>query len=314
MAERVTIPELVSRKRNGGKKISMVTAYDAGQAALVDEAGVDAILVGDSAANVIHGHETTIPVTLDEMVMHTRAAARGRKRALLVGDMPFMSYQAEIADAVRAAGRFLKEGFADCVKLEGGIEMAPTVRALVRAQVPVMGHVGLTPQSVHMFGGHKVQGKDAERAKEILDGARALEDAGAFAIVLECVPTAVAQMVTNAVSVPTIGIGAGPFCDGQVLVFHDLLGLTRRRLPRFVKRYEALADKAVIAIRSFREDVEAGKFPTAEHGYGIDEQELERLKSAARAQAAESPALPGPVSGTGTGTGTGTNEAAERLY
>jgi 3-methyl-2-oxobutanoate hydroxymethyltransferase len=281
MADRVTIPEIVRRKSTGGKKISMVTAYDAGQAALVDEAGVDAILVGDSAANVIHGHETTLPITIEEMVWHTRAAARGRHRALLVGDLPFMSYQAEDADAVRNAGRLLKEGGADCVKLEGGLEVASKARAIVQAGVPVMGHLGLTPQSVHVFGGYKVQGKDAERAKEILEGARALEAAGAFAVVLECVPTAVAQMVTNALKIPTIGIGAGPFCDGQVLVFHDLLGLSRRRLPRFVKRYENLADKAIIALRNFREDVEIGKFPAAEHGYGIDEAELEKLKAGA---------------------------------
>jgi 3-methyl-2-oxobutanoate hydroxymethyltransferase len=267
----------------------MVTAYDAGQAVLVDEAGMDAILVGDSAANVVYGHETTLPVTMNEMIAHTRAAARGGRRALLVGDMPFLSYQAEVAEAVRNAGRFLKEGFAEAVKLEGGLEMAETVRAIVRAGIPVMGHVGLTPQSVHAFGGYKVQGKDAERAQALIEGARALEAAGAFAVVLECVPTAVAQIVTNALSIPTIGIGAGPFCDGQVLVVHDLLGFSRRRLPRFVKRYEALADKAVIALRTFREEVETGKFPTAEHGYGIDERELEKLRAAT-------------VSGTGTGT------------
>lgn len=294
MRERVTTQDLVARKR-AGKKITMVTAYDAGQAALVDEAGIDAILVGDSAANVIHGHETTIPITLEEMVWHTRSAARGRKRALLVGDMPFLSYQADDAEAIRNAGRFLKEGLADCVKLEGGLEMATTVRAIVRASIPVMGHLGLTPQSVHKFGGHKVQGKDAAAAQEIIDGARALEDAGAFAIVLECIPTEVARLVTQAVEIPTIGIGAGPFCDGQVLVYHDLLGLTRRRLPRFVKKYEALADKAVIAFRAFKDDVESLKFPAAEHGYGIDDAELARLKAAAEALPAPASAPRAPV-------------------
>jgi 3-methyl-2-oxobutanoate hydroxymethyltransferase len=303
MADRVTIPALVARKREG-KKISMVTAYDAGQAALVDEAGVDAILVGDSVANVVHGHETTLPITLEEMLLHTRAAARGRRRALLVGDMPFLSYQAEAAEAVRNAGRFLKEGGADCVKLEGGLEVAETVRAIVAAGIPVMGHVGLTPQSVHAFGGYKVQGKDARRAQEILDGARALEAAGAFSVVLECVPTAVAQMVTQAIAIPTIGIGAGPFCDGQVLVLHDLLGLTRRRLPRFVKRYEALADKAVIALRTFKEEVEGGRFPGAEHGYGIDDEELKKLR-------AEAPAT---GTSTSTSTSTSTEEPEARLY
>lgn len=306
MPERVTIPELISRKREGGKKISMATAYDAGQAALVDEAGLDAILVGDSAANVIHGHETTLPITLEEMVVHTRAAARGRKRAVLIGDMPFGSYQAGADDAVRSATRLVKEGFADAVKLEGGVEVVDAVRAIVRAGIPVMGHLGLTPQSVHMFGGYKVQGKDAQRAKEILDGAKALEAAGAFAIVLECVPTPVAQIVTRAISIPTIGIGAGPFCDGQVLVFHDLLGLTRRRLPRFVKRYEALADKAVIALKLFREETEDGRFPAPEHGYGISEGELEKVRRAAGAP----PAAP-DASAPGTGT---ENDLGAPLY
>ncbi len=295
MAERITIPELVARKREGGKKISMATAYDAGQAALVDEAGLDAILVGDSASNVIHGHETTIPITLDEMLFHTRAAARGRKRALLVGDMPFGSYQAEPADGVRSATRFLKEGGADAIKLEGGQEVAETVRAIVRAGIPVMGHLGLTPQSVHVFGGYKVQGKDARSAQEIVASARALEAAGAFAIVLECVPTAVAQIVTQAIRIPTIGIGAGPFCDGQVLVLHDLLGLTRRRLPRFVKRYEALADKAVLALKTFREEVEGGRFPGPEHGYGIAEAELDKLREPVALPAPESVPEPEPA-------------------
>jgi 3-methyl-2-oxobutanoate hydroxymethyltransferase len=278
MPERVTIPDLVARKRDGGKKLSMVTAYDAGQAALVDEAGMDMILVGDSAANVVYGHETTLPVTLEEMLSHVRAVVRGRRRALVVGDLPFLSYQPGPEDAIRSAGRFLKEGGADCVKLEGGAEMAEIVRAIVRAGIPVMGHIGLTPQSVHVFGGYKVQGKSAERAEQILEGARALEAAGAFALVIECVPSEVAKLITESVRIPTIGIGAGPSCDGQVLVFHDMLGLIRRRLPRFVKQYETLADKAVIALRQFREDVEEGKFPSAQHGYGIAEDELEKLK------------------------------------
>jgi 3-methyl-2-oxobutanoate hydroxymethyltransferase len=294
MAERITIPELIDRKRHGGKKISMVTAYDAGQAALADEAGIDVILVGDSAANVVHGHETTLPITLDEMLSHTRAASRGRKRALLVGDMPFLSYQAEEADAVRSAGRFFKEAGAEAVKLEGGAEVASKAAAIVRAGMPVMGHVGLTPQSVHVLGGYKVQGKDAATAKEILDGARALEAAGCFAIVLECVPTAVAQIITRSLSIPTIGIGAGPFCDGQVLVWHDLLGLTRRRLPRFVKRYEALADKTVIALRTFREEVEEGRFPGSEHGYSIPADELEKVRGGESAAHPEVPPAASP--------------------
>ena len=290
MADRVTTLDLIERKRSSGKKISMVTAYDAGQAALVDEAGIDAILVGDSAANVIHGHDTTIPITLDEIIVHCRAAARGRKKALLVGDMTFMSYQASVADAVRSAGRLLKEGLCDAVKLEGGVEAAPAAKAIVEAGIPVMGHVGLTPQSVHVMGGHKVQGKDGERARKIIEGARALEQAGCFAIVIECVPTEVAKIITESVSIPTIGIGAGPFCDGQVLVFHDLLGLTRRRLPRFVKRYENLADKAIIALRAFRTDVEKLAFPAAEHGYGIEALELEKARGGASATGAKTAA------------------------
>jgi len=290
MAERTTTQDLIARKRTGGKRISMVTAYDAGQAALVDEAGIDAILVGDSAANVIHGHDTTIPITLEEIIGHCRAAARGRKRALLVGDMPFLSYQQGVRDAIMSAGRLLKEGLADSVKLEGGAEVAEQARAIVKAGIPVMGHVGLTPQSVHVFGGHKVQGKDAQRAQSIIDGALALEDAGAFAVVIECVPTEVAKLVTERLSIPTIGIGAGPFCDGQVLVLHDLLGLTRRRLPRFVKRYENLADKAIIALRAFREDVEKLAFPAAEHGYGIETAELDKVRGTTSPPDAKSPA------------------------
>lgn len=278
MADRVTILDLIARKR-AGKRFTMVTAYDAGQAALVEEAEIEAILVGDSVANVVYGHETTLPVTLDEMVAHTRAAARGRKRAMLVADMPFLSYQPSVEEAIRSAGRLLKEGLADAVKLEGGREVAPTVRALVLAGIPVMGHVGLTPQSVNLFGGYKVQGRDAARAEEILEGARALEAAGAFAVVLECVPSELAALITRALAIPTIGIGAGAACDAQVLVFHDLLGFTRRgrRLPRFVKRYETLGDKAVEALRSFRRDVEAGSFPAREHTYEMEAGEREKL-------------------------------------
>jgi 3-methyl-2-oxobutanoate hydroxymethyltransferase len=268
MADRVTILDLLARKREG-KRFTMVTAYDAIQAALVDEAGVEAILVGDSAANVIHGHETTLPVTMDEMVVHVRAAARGRKRALLVADMPFLSYQPSIEDAIRNAGRFLKEGLADAVKLEGGAEWAETTRALVRAGIPVMAHVGLTPQWVNVFGGYKVQGRDPRGGDDIAASARALEAAGAFAVVLECVPASLAARITRELAIPTIGIGAGADCDAQVLVFHDLLGFTRRgrRLPRFVKRYEALGDRAVAALKAFRGEVESGAFPAPEHAY-----------------------------------------------
>jgi len=281
MADRVTIPDLLARKRDG-KRFTMVTAYDAIQAALVEEAEVEAILVGDSVANVVYGHETTLPVGLDEMVAHTRAAARGRKRALLVADMPFLSYQPSIEEAIRSAGRLLKEGLADAVKLEGGAHFAPTVRALVQSGIPVMGHVGLTPQFVNIFGGYKVQGRDARGAEEILEGARALEAAGAFAVVLECVPSELAAAITRALAVPTIGIGAGRACDAQVLVFHDLLGFTRRgrRLPRFVKRYDTLGDRAVEALKGFRREVESGAFPGPEHAYEMDAAERAKLEAA----------------------------------
>ncbi|MHC4392657.1 MAG: 3-methyl-2-oxobutanoate hydroxymethyltransferase [Planctomycetota bacterium] len=258
MMDRVTTRSLLAM-RQAGEAITMCTAY------------------GDSVANVVHGEETTIPVTLSEMVFHCRWVMRGRKRALVVGDMPFLSYQVGPRDAVIAAGRLMKEGRVDAVKLEGGFEVQETVSALTRAGIPVMGHVGLTPQSVHMLGGYRVQGRTAQRAQEIIEGAQALERAGAFAVVLECVPSAVAERVTEALTVPTIGIGAGSKVSGQVLVFHDLLGLTRGRAPRFVKRYADLGDRAVEALTRFREEVRGGVFPAAEHGYGIGVKELEKL-------------------------------------
>jgi len=278
MRERTTIADIQAKKR-ARTKISMLTAYDKPSAEVCEEAGVDVILVGDSAANVIHGHETTLPITMEDMLLHARAVARARKRCLLVADMPFLSYQTSVADAVLSAGRFLKEGLADAVKLEGGKTVADTVRAIVDAGIPVMGHLGLTPQSVNQLSGYRVQGKDADRATAIVEGARALEEAGAFAIVLECVPHELAALVTAQVSVPTIGIGAGPACDGQVLVFHDLLGLGRGRTPRFVKRYAALMDVAVAAVQRFKADVEAGEFPGPEHGFAMDPEELKKLQA-----------------------------------
>ena len=260
-------------KRERGEPITMVTAYDFPTARLADQAGVDAILVGDSLAMVVLGHPDTLSVTMDEMLHHARAVRRGASRALLIGDMPFMSYQADEAEAVRNAGRFLKEAGMEAVKLEGGRAVAPTVRRIVRAGIPVQGHVGLTPQSVNALGGFKVQARTAAAARALLEDALALEDAGCFSIVLESVPDRVAAHITERVKVPTIGIGAGPGTSGQVLVLHDMLGLFDRFTPRFVKRYADLGDTTRAAIEAFRADVEDGCFPAAEHSYTIDDEE-----------------------------------------
>lgn len=260
-----------------GRPVTMLTAYDFLLAGLVDEAGIDVILVGDSLGNVVLGYETTIPVTMDDMVHHVRAVARGARRALVVADMPFLSYQVSVEDALRNAGRLLQEGGAHAVKVEGGAAILNTVRALVGAGIPVMGHLGLTPQSVHQLGGFKVQARDAAAANRLLDDARALEEAGIFALVLECIPAPLARMVTGALGVPTIGIGAGPDCDGQVLVIHDLLGLTGGRAPRFVKRYADLRAQILAAVGAYREEVVARRFPGPEHTFGMPEEEIERL-------------------------------------
>jgi 3-methyl-2-oxobutanoate hydroxymethyltransferase len=245
----------------------MLTAYDATFARLLDEAGVDVLLVGDSLGMVIQGHDTTLPVTLDEMIYHTRSVARGASRAHVVGDMPFMSYQASPEDGLRSAGRLLKEGGAHAVKLEGGAELGETVHRLVRAGIPVMGHVGLTPQSVHAMGGFRVQGKDADSAARIRDDARALEQAGAYAVVLEGIPAPLAAEITSTLEIPTIGIGAGPSCDGQVLVIYDLLGMNDAFKPKFVKRYEHFAQRIRGAATEYIEEVRRGAFPTAEHSF-----------------------------------------------
>jgi 3-methyl-2-oxobutanoate hydroxymethyltransferase len=260
----VTVPDL--RARKGGEKIAMVTAYDFTMARLVDEAGVDMVLVGDSLGMVVQGLETTIPVTLDEMAYHCRAVARGLERAHLVGDLPFMSYQVSPAQALESSGRLMKEGSCESVKLEGGQEVAEHVHRIVRAGIPVVGHVGLTPQSVHALGGFKVQGR-GEDAERILADAIALEQAGAFVIVLEAVPPDLAERVTSVVSVPTIGIGAGPGCDGQVLVSTDLLGLSRGHQPKFAKRFANLGDEAVKALSHYVGDVRTGNFPAAANTY-----------------------------------------------
>lgn len=265
---KLTIRDIIEKKQGGGK-ITVLTAYDASFARLLDQAGIDILLVGDSLGMVVLGYDSTVPVTMAEMLHHARAVNRGRHRSLLVADMPFLSYQSSIREAIRNGGRFLKEAGCDAVKVEGGLEMADVVQAMVRAGIPVMGHIGLTPQTASQLGGFRVQGKDADSARELLAAARALEEAGAFALVLECIPDRLAQMITDRLAIPTIGIGAGPGCDGQVLVTHDLLGLFEKFVPRFVRTYANLAPAIKEAVASFREDVQAGAFPAAEHCFAM---------------------------------------------
>ncbi|MGH7232934.1 MAG: 3-methyl-2-oxobutanoate hydroxymethyltransferase [Nitrospiraceae bacterium] len=261
----MTIPEFRKGKRDG-KKLVVVTAYDALFARIIEQAGIETILVGDSLGVVVQGKRDTLSVTMDDMLYHTKLVAGAAQRALVVGDMPFLSYQVSIEEAIRNAGRFLQAGAA-AVKLEGGTHVADRVEAITRFGIPVMGHLGMTPQSVHEFGGYKVQGKETGSAETVLADAKALEAAGAFAIVLEAVPADLARRVTAAVSVPTIGIGAGPHCDGQVLVLYDLLGLFDEFVPKFVKPYAHLKAEALQALRRYREEVERGKFPSESESY-----------------------------------------------
>ena len=275
MTDQTVRTAALRQMKREGRKITMLTAYDYPMALLVDRAGIDLILVGDSGGMTVLGYETTIPVTMDEMLMMTKAVTRAVKRSMVIADMPFMSYEAEPADAIRNAGRFIKEGVAHAVKVERGWPSLPSVRAIVDAGIPVMGHVGLTPQTAVLREGLKVQGKELDAARRILEDALALEKAGAFAIVLEAIPGALAKVITNRVTVPTIGIGAGPHCDGQVLVLHDLLGLFDRFVPKFAKQYANLAGVIGDAVSRFRQDVIECRFPEASHAYSID-QETER--------------------------------------
>lgn len=276
MEKKITISELHEKKAQG-KKITMMTAYDYPTANLVDRSGIDTILVGDSLGMVVLGYDSTVPVTMEEMLHHCRAVCRGAKRAFVIGDMPFMSYQVSISKAVENAGRFIKDAGCDCVKLEGGSEMAPVVKAIVNAGIPVCAHIGLTPQTATKLSGFKVQGKDAESAKELIDSARDLEDAGAFMIVMECIPDLVAEKITSTLVIPTIGIGAGKGCDGQVLVYHDLVGLFERFTPRFVKQYMNLAPIIKDALVKYREEVESGAFPGPEHTFKMKQEEADDL-------------------------------------
>lgn len=277
VAKMITVSD-IAKKKAEGRPISMVTAYDCAMARIVNEAGIDMILVGDSLGNVILGYSSTIPVTMDDMVHHTAAVMRGNDRCMVVGDMPFMSYQADVAEAVRNGGRLLKEGGCAAVKLEGGREAAPVVKKMVEAGIPVCGHIGLTPQSVNTLGGFKVQGKEAATAKKIMEDALALEAAGAFAIVLECVPAPLAEKVTESLTrAATIGIGAGSGCDGQVLVCNDLLGFSTGFCPKFVKKYANVHDVILQAMKDYKTEVEAGTFPAAEHTFTISEEVMEKL-------------------------------------
>lgn len=258
-------------------KLSMLTAYDYSMAKIIDESGVNGILIGDSLGMVIKGEEDTLAVTMDEIIYHTKAVKKGAKNALIVSDMPFLSYHVSIEQAVLNAGRLIKEGGANAVKLEGGANVAAQIKAIVDAQIPVMGHIGLTPQSVNAFGGFKVQGKSEAAAKQLIDDAVLIEKAGAFSIVLEGIPEKVAELITNAVSIPTIGIGAGKYCDGQILVYQDMLGMFNDFVPKFVKQYANVGNVMREAISSYVKEVQAGDFPEEKHTFKIDENELKKL-------------------------------------
>lgn len=268
MEKKLTIQDIIARKGEGNK-ISVLTAYDVSFARLLDQSGVDVLLVGDSLGMVMLGYDSTVPVTMEEMLHHARAVGRGASRALVVGDMPFLSYQVSAQEAIANGGRFLKEAGCDAVKLEGGLAVCDTVRAMVKAGIPVMGHIGLTPQTASQLGGFKVQGRDLESAHRMLAEAKALAEAGAFAIVLECIPAQLAEVITENVAIPTIGIGAGPHCDGQVLVTHDLLGMFEKFTPRFVKKYLNLAPQIKEAVAAFQDEVAAGIYPGEEHSFSM---------------------------------------------
>jgi 3-methyl-2-oxobutanoate hydroxymethyltransferase len=267
---KITAPEI--RARKGGPKIAMVTAYDYPGAVIADRAGMDIILIGDSVANVVHGMDTTLEIGLDEIVLHTRAVKRAKPDALVVADMPWLSFHLGTEDSVRNAGRLVREGGAEAVKLEGGRKRIPVIEAILDAEIPVMGHVGLTPQSVHAMGGFKVQGKVVDAAREMIEDARALSDAGCFAIVVEGVPDVLGELITKEVDAPTIGIGAGPKTDGQVLVFHDVLGLGSGSYPKFVRPYADLADEAVRALEEFKADIQRGTFPADAESYHLPDE------------------------------------------
>lgn len=265
------------KAKQNGEKLSMLTAYDYSMAKIIDESGINGILIGDSLGMVVKGDEDTLGVTVDEIIYHTRAVKKGAKNALIVADMPFLSYHVSVEDAVFNAGRLMKEGGANAVKIEGGANVVDKIKAIVDAQIPVMGHLGLTPQSINAFGGFRVQGKTEEAAKTLIEDAKKLEEAGVFSITLEGIPAKVAQLITEAVSVPTIGIGAGKGCDGQILVYQDMLGMFSDFVPKFVKQYANIGSVMREAIGNYIKEVQDGSFPEEEHTYKIDESELNKL-------------------------------------
>ena len=277
MGKKFTIKSFQKAKEEQ-RPITMLTAYDYSMAKILDNAGVDSLLVGDSLGMVVQGKDSTISVTLDQMIYHAKAVNRAAKRALVIVDMPFMSYHVSVEDAVKNAGRLVKEGDAHAVKLEGGVEYADTIRQIVRAQIPVMGHIGMTPQSIHMFGGFKVQGKGLAQAQKIIDDAKALEKAGVFSIVLECVPDELSKLITEAVNVPTIGIGAGKYCDGQVLVSNDMLGMFSDFTPKFVKQFAHLSTDIENAVKTYIEEVRTNDFPKQEHSFSFDKEVISKLQ------------------------------------
>ena len=277
MATNKVTTTTIRQKKINAEPITMLTVYDAAFARLFDEAGIDMLLVGDSVGNTVLGYESTVPVTMEDMLHHARAVCRGTSRAMVVVDLPFMCYQVSVEEAMRNAGRILKETAAVAVKLEGGKEIAPAVKAMTAVGIPVVGHLGLTPQSVNQLGGFKVQGKDMAAAQALIDNARCIEEAGAFALVLECIPAQLAAKVTQALSIPTIGIGGGSSCDGQVLVMHDLLGLLPGFTPKFVKTYRNLHTEVTAAVREYIDDVKNRRFPGAEHSFTMADDVLEKL-------------------------------------
>lgn len=276
--KKITAPDIRERKKSGGK-IAMLTAYDYPTALIVDRAGIEMILVGDSLGMVVLGYKDTVSVTMEEMLHHTKSVSSAVQRALVLGDMPFGSYNVSAGKAVENANRMMKEARADGIKLEGGKQMAPVVEAIVKAGIPVQGHIGLTPQTASSLGGFKVQGKSYEAARNLIEDAKALEDAGCFSIVLEAIPSPIAKMVTESISIPTIGIGAGIDCDGQVLVIHDLIGLFERFTPKFVKQYAKVSEIILSAVSQYKSDVENMRFPEEKHSFSMNPKELEKLNS-----------------------------------
>ncbi|WP_425449353.1 3-methyl-2-oxobutanoate hydroxymethyltransferase [Dethiothermospora halolimnae] len=276
MGKKFTVSSFLKSKKEG-HKISMLTAYDYSTAKLLDEAGVDSILVGDSVGMVVLGYENTLKVTVDDMVHHIKAVSRGVNRAMVIGDMPFLSYHVSIEETIKNAGRLIQEGSAHAVKLEGGRDIIDRVKALVKAQIPVVGHLGLTPQSVNVFGGFKVQGKSEESAKKIIEDALLLQEAGVFAIVLECVPEKLSKIISERLHIPTIGIGAGKYCDGQVLVTQDMVGMYSDFTPKFVKKYANIGEDMKSSVKSYIKEINEGSFPEEKHGFTIDEAIINKL-------------------------------------